>query len=77
MQSTSLRIDINPHRELKKLAASRGATVGDTVALAGLRLLRLPDHRRLLLGPNCCFAGNRVLPEIDPDLGPASNGFFG
>ena len=38
MQSTSVRIDIDTHRELKKLAASLGATVGDTVALAVRRL---------------------------------------
>ncbi len=34
MQSTSVRIDVTTHRELKKLAASLGASVGDTVALA-------------------------------------------
>ncbi len=38
MQSTSVRIDVDTHRELKKLAASLGATVGDTVALAVRRL---------------------------------------
>ena len=38
MQSTSVRIDVSTHRELKKLAASLGATVGDTVALAVRRL---------------------------------------
>ena len=38
MHSTSVRIDIDTHRELKKLAASLGATVGDTVALAVRRL---------------------------------------
>ena len=38
MQSTSVRIDGSTHRELKKLAAALGATVGDTVALAVRRL---------------------------------------
>ena len=38
MQSTSVRIDVSTHRELKKLAAELGATVGDTVALAVRRL---------------------------------------
>ena len=38
MQSTSVRVDVSTHRELKKLAASLGATVGDTVALAVRRL---------------------------------------
>ena len=34
MQSTSVRIDVATHEELKRLAASLGATVGATVALA-------------------------------------------
>jgi predicted transcriptional regulator len=38
MQSTSVRIDAETHRELKKLARAFGRTVGDTVALAVLRL---------------------------------------
>ncbi|MCP3855664.1 MAG: hypothetical protein GY708_18590 [Actinomycetia bacterium] len=38
MQSTSVRIDVATHRELKRLAASLGASVGDTVALAVRRL---------------------------------------
>ncbi len=38
MQSTSVRINVITHRELKKLAASLGASVGDTVALAVRRL---------------------------------------
>lgn len=38
MQSTSVRIDVATHQELKKLAASLGTTVGDTVALAVRRL---------------------------------------
>lgn len=38
MQSTSVRIDAATHRELKKLSASLGTSVGDTVALAVRRL---------------------------------------
>lgn len=38
MQSTSVRIDVRTHRELKVLAASLGVSVGDTVALAVRRL---------------------------------------
>jgi len=38
MQSTSVRIDVGTHRELKRLAASLGVSVGDTVALAVRRL---------------------------------------
>ena len=38
MQSTSVRIDLATHRELKKLASALGASVGDTVALAVRRL---------------------------------------
>lgn len=38
MQSTSVRITADTHRELKQLAASLGSSVGDTVALAVRRL---------------------------------------
>lgn len=38
MQSTSVRIDVATHQELEKLAVARGASVGDTVALAVRRL---------------------------------------
>ena len=38
MQSTSVRIDVDTHRELKRLAAFLGVSVGDTVALAVRRL---------------------------------------
>ena len=38
MQSTSVRIDAATHRELKRLAATLGTSVGDTVALAVRRL---------------------------------------
>lgn len=38
MHSTSVRIDVRTHQELKMLAAHRGATVGETVKLAVRRL---------------------------------------
>ena len=38
MQSTSVRIDVATHDQLKRLAASLGTTVGETVALAVRRL---------------------------------------
>ena len=38
MQSTSVRVDVTTHREIKKLAALLGTTVGETVALAVRRL---------------------------------------
>ncbi len=39
MQSTSVRIDVATHEELKRLAASIGTSVGNTVTLA-VRSLR-------------------------------------
>jgi len=39
MQSTSVRIDVSTHDELKRLAAEFDTTVGNTVALA-VRALR-------------------------------------
>lgn len=39
MQSTSVRIDVTTHEELKRLAAALGTSVGNTVTLA-VRSLR-------------------------------------
>jgi len=39
MHSTSVRIDVSTHQELKRLAAELHTTVGDTVTLA-VRALR-------------------------------------
>lgn len=39
MQSTSVRIDVATHHELKRLASELGRTVGETVAVA-VRCLR-------------------------------------
>lgn len=38
MQSTSVRVDVATHEELKRLAAALDKTVGETVALAVRRL---------------------------------------
>jgi len=38
MQSTSVRIDLATHEEIKRLAAELGTSVGETVALAVRRL---------------------------------------
>lgn len=38
MQSTSVRIDVGTHHDLKQLASEMGFTVGETVALAVRRL---------------------------------------
>ncbi len=38
MQSTSVRIDVETHHELKRLAAELGTSVGETVTLAVRRL---------------------------------------
>ena len=50
MQTTSVRIDTTTHGELKRLAASLGATVGETVALA-VRRLRQDEIGRQLAAP--------------------------
>ena len=46
MQSTSVRIDVATHEELKRLAAEMNTTVGNTVSLAvrALRQDRIGDE---------------------------------
>lgn len=64
MQSTSVRIDVTTHRELKKLALSMGTSVGDTVALAVRRLRQdqiAADLRSALSTPDAAW--------LDADLG--------
>ena len=48
MQSTSVRIDVATHEELKRLAAELNTTVGNTVSLAvrALRQDRIGDDLR-------------------------------
>ncbi len=64
MQTTSVRIGVETHRELKRLAAELGRTVGDTVAVA-VRHLRQEQIGRELAGP--------LTPQetewLDADLG--------
>ena len=64
MQSTSVRIDIATHRELKRLAATLGTSVGDTVALAVRRLRQDQIAKDLRTDPNAADAA-----WLDADLG--------
>jgi hypothetical protein len=64
MQSTSVRIDAATHRELKKLAASLGTTVGDAVALA-VRRLRQDEMGAQLHGD----LTDEEVAWLDADLG--------
>lgn len=50
MQSTSVRIDVATHQDLKRLAADLGTTVGETVTLA-VRALRQDRIGRDLTAP--------------------------
>lgn len=50
MQSTSVRIDVLTHEELKRLAKDLGTTVGQAVAIA-VRLLRQDRIGRDLATP--------------------------
>ncbi|WP_420640429.1 hypothetical protein [Candidatus Poriferisocius sp.] len=59
-----MRIDRATHRELKKLAESRGATVGDTVALAVLRLRQYEIGVQLR-----CDLTDEEMTWLDADLG--------
>ena len=64
MQSTSVRVDVETHRELKRLAASLGISVGDTVALAVRRMRqdRIGDDLRQDLSAD-------EVDWLDADLG--------
>ena len=64
MQSTSVRVDVATHEELKRLASQMRLTVGETVALA-VKRLRQDQIGRELRAP-------LTLDEIewlDADLG--------
>ena len=52
MQSTSVRIDVATHQDLKRLAAELNTTVGNTVSLAvrALRQDRIGEDLRAVLG---------------------------
>ena len=64
MQSTSVRIDVSTHEELKRLAAELHTTVGNTVTLAvrALRQDRIGDDLRTPLR-------NDEAAWLDADLG--------
>ena len=64
MQTTSVRIDVATHRELKKLATALEYTVGATVALAVRRL----SQERMGTQLNC---------ELTPEDGAWLDAEFG
>jgi len=64
MQSTSVRIDVVTHEELKRLAAELHTTVGNTVSLA-VRALRQDRIGRQLSAP----LGAEETAWLDADLG--------
>jgi hypothetical protein len=64
MQTTSVRIDVATHLELKRLASEFGTSVGDTVALA-VRRLRQDQIGRQLAAPLTC----EETAWLDADLG--------
>lgn len=64
MQSTSVRIDVTTHEELKRLAAELGESVGGTVALAVRRLRQDRIGEELARG-----TGSTERAWLDADLG--------
>jgi len=64
MQSTSVRIDVTTHEQLKRLAAELNTTVGNTVSLA-VRALRQDHIGTELNAPS----GNGEIAWLDADLG--------
>ena len=64
MQSTSVRIDVTTHEQLKRLAAELNTTVGNTVSLA-VRALRQDHIATDLNGP----LGDEEIAWLDADLG--------
>lgn len=63
-ETTTIRVDRNTHRELKRLAEERDATVADTVARA-VRLLRQEKMGRQLAEP---LSGDET-EWLDAELG--------
>ncbi len=64
MQSTSVRIDVTTHEQLKRLAAELNTTVGNTVSLA-VRALRQDHIATDLNAP----LGDEEIAWLDADLG--------
>jgi hypothetical protein len=64
MQSTSVRIDVTTHEELKRLATELNTTVGNTVSLA-VRALRQDRIGTDLNAP----LGDEEIAWLNADLG--------
>ncbi len=64
MRSTSVRIDVTTHEQLKRLAAELNTTVGNTVSLA-VRALRQDHIATDLNAP----LGDEEIAWLDADLG--------
>ncbi len=64
MQSTSVRIDVTTHEQLKRLAAELNTTVGNTVSLA-VRALRQDQIATDLNAP----LGDEEIAWLDADHG--------
>jgi hypothetical protein len=64
MQSTSVRIDVATHEEIKRLASELGTSVGETVALA-VRRLRQEQIGKDLRAP----LTSQEVRWLDADLG--------
>ena len=64
MQSTSVRVDLETHEQLKKLARDLGTTVGEAVTIA-VRLLR---QQRIGRDLNTPLTENEI-DWLDADLG--------
>jgi hypothetical protein len=64
MQTTSVRIDVGTHQQLKELARQLGTTVGDTVSLA-VRTLRQDRMGQELSAP----LSAEETAWLDADLG--------
>jgi len=64
MQSTSVRIDVNTHEDLKRLAVELNTTVGNTVSLA-VRALRQDRVGTDLMAP----LREDEIAWLDADLG--------
>jgi hypothetical protein len=65
MQTTSVRIDVVTHQQLKELAKQLGTTVGDTVSLAVRTLRRDRMGQELAAAP----LSDEETAWLDADLG--------
>lgn len=65
MQTTSVRIDVRTHEEIKRLAAELGTTVGNTVTLAVRSLAQRQIGAELASAP----LRDDEIAWLDADLG--------